>query len=374
VGEMFVPYGAPGRAWRWRHAFDAGEYGFGKHVSPLKIGMDVPENALLFPCVIQSETGEEPVMEDACVGAFERDVGILYKHQDWVLHGKAKRPRSDADVDARRGRQLVLTLMATISNYDYTFDYIFHMDGVIEIKSRLTGIILAAGAPKPLNDPGDCLLNCSSLLSDYLVGPPHQHYFNYRIDLDVDGAKNYVAEVDMTPDPPDDDGLPWDHGIFSPKKSLIKTETFRDHNLQHHRSWHVLNAHSRNDFGSPRGYALKIGDAPGFTYLTDQNPVLDHVPFVKHPFWATVYNDEEQQPQSKFPRTGKAGEGLSEFISDQASLEDEDSVLWYTFGVTHATRPEEWPIMNVHFASGFSLIPYNFLSQNSEMALKDKCP
>jgi primary-amine oxidase len=94
---------------------------------------------------------------------------------------------------------------------------------------------------------------------------------------------------------------------------------------------------------------------------------------VEHPIWVTRYRDEEQTPADKYPRGGRANEGLPKYVGDQESIVDEDLVLWYTYGVMHTTRPEEWPIMNAH-NTGFSLIPYNFLSQNSEMALKDKCP
>jgi primary-amine oxidase len=38
-------------------------------------------------------------------------------------------------------------------------------------------------------------------------------------------------------------------------------------------------------------------------------------------------------------------------------------VLWYTIGVTHNPRPEDWPIMPVHEA-GFSLRPFGFFDRN----------
>ena len=45
------------------------------------------------------------------------------------------------------------------------------------------------------------------------------------------------------------------------------------------------------------------------------------------------------------------------------SLEDEDVVLWYTMGVTHIPRLEEWPVMPVHHA-GFKLMPCGFFASN----------
>ncbi len=42
---------------------------------------------------------------------------------------------------------------------------------------------------------------------------------------------------------------------------------------------------------------------------------------------------------------------------------DTDVVLWYTVGVTHMPRPEDWPVMPVQSA-GFSLVPVGFFNRN----------
>ena len=38
-------------------------------------------------------------------------------------------------------------------------------------------------------------------------------------------------------------------------------------------------------------------------------------------------------------------------------------MLWYTFGVTHVPRPEDWPVMPVEY-TGFSLVPVGFFDRN----------
>ena len=45
-----------------------------------------------------------------------------------------------------------------------------------------------------------------------------------------------------------------------------------------------------------------------------------------------------------------------------------DVVLWYTLGVTHNPRPEDWPVMPVH-AAGFRLVPWGFFDKNPAMDL-----
>ncbi|CAF4387751.1 unnamed protein product, partial [Adineta steineri] len=43
------------------------------------------------------------------------------------------------------------------------------------------------------------------------------------------------------------------------------------------------------------------------------------------------------------------------------SLVDSDLVTWYTFGVTHIVRLEDWPIMPIE-TCGFRLKPYGFFA------------
>jgi primary-amine oxidase len=47
-------------------------------------------------------------------------------------------------------------------------------------------------------------------------------------------------------------------------------------------------------------------------------------------------------------------------------------VTWYTFGVTHVPRPEDWPVMPVEYC-GFHLIPFGFFDENPTINLPPKC-
>ena len=81
--------------------------------------------------------------------------------------------------------------------------------------------------------------------------------------------------------------------------------------------------------------------------------------FVDHHFWATVHNNNELYAAGPYPNQNAGGEGLPQYIADNQPLHGQDVVIWYTMGITHITRPEDWPIMPVHTA-GFTLLPMNF--------------
>ena len=54
LAEVFVPYQDPSTNWYYRTFMDVGEFGFGAFSSPLKLGLDVPENAVLLDGLISA--------------------------------------------------------------------------------------------------------------------------------------------------------------------------------------------------------------------------------------------------------------------------------------------------------------------------------
>jgi primary-amine oxidase len=50
-------------------------------------------------------------------------------------------------------------------------------------------------------------------------------------------------------------------------------------------------------------------------------------------------------------------------VADNEPIENEDVVIWYTMGVTHIPRPEEWPVMPATHI-GFKLVPAGFFARN----------
>jgi primary-amine oxidase len=70
------------------------------------------------------------------------------------------------------------------------------------------------------------------LVAPQLYAPIHQHYFNFRLDMDVDGPGNSVYEVDTIADPPGP-ANPL-KGAYRPRYTLISSQLdgARDANLR----------------------------------------------------------------------------------------------------------------------------------------------
>ncbi|MCC6278721.1 MAG: primary-amine oxidase [Oligoflexia bacterium] len=348
LSEMLVPYGAAQKSWSYRNAFDVGEYGLGKTLHPLEKGKDVPDNATLIDVPVADDLGQSPQIMPG-VAFYERDAGILWKHRD------SESGESFSD----QARQLVVTFMTTIGNYDYGINYIFHMDGVLQVEAQLTGILLARGTALVDNN---CDKACKPLAEKNILAPYHQHIFNFRMDFDVDGLRNSPLETNVKSVPRGN--LNPDGNVFVAENSILATEKVaqRDLNLKTARKWKVINSNSRNEFKHPRSYALMPGENM-FPYLHPSSQIRKRAGFIDHHAWFTVYKDTEMSGAAPYPTTAPEGEGLPRYISNNESLENQDIVMWYTFGITHLPRPEEWPIMNMHRA-GFTLMPVNFFSIN----------
>ena len=356
LAEMVVPYGDPDTNWGWRAAFDVGEYAVGRLASPLEPKLDAPENAQLIDAVFADDEGK-PYTLPRAVGIYERDGGILWKHFDTVS-GKN---------ESRRARELVMFFVATIGNYDYAVNYIFKQDGSIEVDLALTGIMLAKGVAEksvPANHH-QASGATGHLVAPNIAAPNHQHFFSFRLDLDVDGAKNSVTELNSSampagPGNPNLNGFVMRETVFA-----READAQRGMDMSAARVWSVANLSSKNSLGQAASFILVPG-TNSLPYTPPESPVRKRAQFINHHFWATSYNAAELYSAGDYPNQSKGGDGLPKFVSNNDAIRDRDVVVWYTLGVTHIPRPEEWPVMSVTHA-GFKLVPGSFFNRNPSL-------
>lgn len=353
LSEMVVPYGDPAPNWNWRNAFDLGEYGVGRLANTLRPGFEVPAHALMLDSVFADDLGK-PYLLPASVALYERDAGILWKHYDLETQSDQTRP----------ARDLHLTYVATIGNYDYALSWVLSQDGSLGVSAQLTGIVLAKGVASArsqgLEPVGD--ERFGRLVAPHIVAPNHQHFFNFRLDLDVDGPNNSLFESNnkALPAGPDNPLLNAFSRLVTPLK--MEMEAMRDLNMHSQRNWLVVNPNLKNRLGQHPGYQLMHGEN-SVPYLHPDSPIYRRAGFLKHHLWATRFHPGELYASGDYPNQSEQSSGLPGWCQDNESLENQDLVLWYTCGVTHNPRPEEWPVMPSH-RTGFKLVPNGFFSSN----------
>jgi primary-amine oxidase len=358
MAEMVVPYGDTTAGQFWKNAFDSGEVGLGRLTNSLALGCDCVGEIRYMDGVTCHADGSPRVIENAiCI--HEEDNGILWKHTD---------NNNDDHVEVRRNRRLVVSSFATVGNYDYGFYWMFYQDGSWEQEVRATGIIQTQAVPD--GDP----LGTRHLVAKNLAGPIHQHFFCFRMDMDVDGSANTVLEVDTEPLPAGP-ANPYNnafHAVERPVRS--ENEAARKANSPSARFWKVANPARKNAVGEPTAYAIFPGDTVDMMAGAN-SMVARRAGFARNTLWVTRNDPSERHPGGEYPAQSTGDDGLHTWVRANRNLEQDDVVLWYVVGMNHIVRPEDWPVAPVHRAR-FHLKPWGFFDHNPALdvaAPEEKC-
>ena len=343
--DMVVPYGDPHPNHFRKNAFDCGEYGIGLFANSLALGCDCLGEIRYFDAHLATSRGEVYTIKQA-ICLHEEDFSILWKHMDWRTN----------ETEVRRNRRLVISFIATVGNYEYGFYWYFQQDGVIQFEVKLTGIMHTGALP-----PGENRAY-GRLVAPQLYAPNHQHIFNVRLDLMVDGPGNSIYEAHNETEPL---GPSNPHGnAFFSKTTLLKTERQAQQLTDPHaaRTWKIVNPSRQNRLGDPVGYRLIPGDNARCA-LHENSPVMKRAAFMGKHLWVTPYDPAEKYATGDYPNQHPGGAGLAEYTRGNRSIENTNLVLWYTMNANHVPRPEDWPVMPVGHI-GFSLKPDGFFERN----------
>jgi primary-amine oxidase len=345
ISEMTVPYGDPSPTHFFKSVFDAGENGIGIAATSLQRGCDCLGEIYYFDAVICDRHGE-PVPIPHAICMHEEDYGVLWRHIDW-RHGKG---------EVRRSRRLVISSFSTIGNYDYGFFWYLYQDGTIELEVKLTGV-LSTGAVRPGEQPA-----YGELIAPGLNGMVHQHFFNARLDFDIDGRANAVEEIEAEAVPPGP-GNPHGNAFVTTRRRLrTELEAQRDTAPQTARAWEIINTTHTNRLGRPVAYRLIPGENARALAQPD-SPIAKRAAFITHHLWVTPYRHDERFAAGEYPNQHEGGAGLPEWTAADRSIDGTDLVVWYTFGHHHIPRPEDWPIMPMAYI-GFKMKPVGFFDRN----------
>ncbi|MGO8066743.1 primary-amine oxidase [Rhizobium leguminosarum] len=350
VTEMVVPYADPTANHYWKSAFDAGEYGLGRLANCLELGCDCLGHIHYFDVPAADDFGQPFIMKNA-ICMHEEDYGILWKHYEF---------RNDI-FEVRRSRRLVISFFATVGNYDYGFYWYLYQDGTIQLEAKLTGIIQTAAVATGETYPW------GGMVDDNLGGPTHQHFFNARLHMDVDGGGNSVTEHDFVPRPWGEDN-PYGN-VFDTRTRVLKRELDSPAlaNGETGRYWKVSNPNIKNSVGKAPGYKIVVMPSPVMLAQPDST-VAQRGGFAKKHIWVTAFDAREKYASGDYPNVHAGGDGLPGYVKQNRDIENADVVLWHSFGHTHVCKPEDFPIMPVEYA-GFTLKPNGFFASNIAMDL-----
>jgi len=350
ASEMAVPYGDSDPNHSWKEAFDIGEFHVGRMANVLTEGCDCLGEMHYFDVAMNDTNGDPKTLPNA-ICMHEEDDGVLWKHTEW----------RKGHTEVRRRRRLVISFIATVYNYDYGFYWYFYPDGSIEGEVRLTGI--DSNGMVPADEDATDTNGEYELVAPQVKTSIHQHHFNFRLDFDIDDTPNRVKEVHNEPV-----GSERKKG-FKAKETVLETETEARDDIDplNGKYWRVESTETTNSYGRPCGYKLE----PHTNVNSPARPTSStkkRAGFIQNNFWTTQYDENEQFAAGDYPNQNDETTGLAEWSEKDRNLDGEDVVCWYTLGVNHVTRAEDWPVLPVEVAS-FHLKPEGFLDSNPAISL-----
>ena len=349
--EMAVPYADPETPFQRKCAFDVGDYGLGYCTDSLSLGCDCLGQIHYFDATLSDHKGE-PYDVKKAVCMHEEDDGVLWKHVEYRTgHNQS-----------RRSRKLVLSFICTVVNYEYLFYYYLKQDGSLSLEIKLSGM-LSTNYMLPGTEPEH-----GTIVAPSVNAQVHQHMFCARLDMAVGGNTNSVAEVDVRQAAMDAETNPYGN-VFKTHTTVLKTEkeAIREAAPELARSWRIFNPDKINPISNkPIGYKLlpfTFGPAQPLLLTHPDSAVAKRGAFAQKSLWVTPHQDGQYFPAGEYTVQSEGGEGLPAWVAGDRSVENEDIVLYHSFGVCHVPRPEDFPVMPCE-STGFMLKPDSFLSGN----------
>jgi len=364
MSELYVPYMDPALNWANRVFIDAGEfYATGHVLKPLQSEIDCPSNAVYFDSLAADDHGF-PLIHSHVACLFESYAGDpAWRH--FEAH----------QLSGSGARVLVLRTAAVIGNYDYILDWRFERDGNLRVAVGATGIIETKGVKAknafeggPAN--GHSMAGAPDefghFVAENTVGVNHDHFFSYRLDVDVDGVNNSFMPMRLVKRELKN---PLRKSIWVAEPSIAKTEkdAMMDIHLEHPTMWHFINPNVKGPLGYPTGYELMPGTTAASLLDPDDGPQKVGA-FSTHQLWVTPYKLEERYASGVYVTQNKGDDGLATWTKANRPIENTDIVAWYTLGFHHVTRAEDWPVMPVMWHD-FVLRPFDFFPQSPVITL-----
>ncbi|KAL3626269.1 hypothetical protein CASFOL_029818 [Castilleja foliolosa] len=366
LSEIFVPYQDLSEEWYFRTFLDAGEFGLGNCAVPLQPSKDCPKNAKYLDGYYTSQDGT-PVKISNVICVFERYSGdVMWRHTE------DDDPGADT-VEVRPDVTLVVRMVSTISNYDYIFDWEFKQSGSIKVTVGLSGILAVKGT-KYTHQNQIKEEVYGTLVAENIIAVRHDHFLTFHLDLDIDDVANSLTKNRFKT-------IRATNGTSVPRKSYwtvvhetAKTESDAKINFYSDETHEIIvvNPNKKTNVGNNVGYSLIPGPvANPLLYKKDYE--LIRGAFSDYHVWVTPYNKDEKWAGGDYADQSRGDDTLAKWTLRNRNIENNDIVLWHTFGVHHVPTQEDYPIMPT-LSGSFELRPANFFDYNPVLRVKSLKP
>ena len=343
---------------------DAG-WGMGWDGRPLMVGVDCPSFATLLDTeyFVQGNSGVNT--NSVCIWEQAENIAIQ-RHYDNDFWGGSGGYTS---ASATPRTVLVIRTTSTVYNYDYYFSYLFYPDGQVKVEAAASGYLQAEFNPTTAT-----LRNAEkafqSVVNTFTSGNLHDHMFHFKVDLDVNGPLNSLAQNQVKVGT---FNVPWNFdGQLKRMKYVDRTMITNEGPASRYNvdsalptTFVFVNESAKNKWGATRGYGLSLGNT--IRQLLDDTPWLPSQQWTKYNVAVTQRKDSE--PKSGYPLYDMQAPAncILNFDSlfNNESLVNQDLVAWVMIGTTHIPSSEDVPVTTTaHTGLYFHIRPMNYFDES----------
>lgn len=293
-----------------------------------------------------------------------------------VFEADGQRPLWRYESRGLSDHHLIIRASMNLGNYDYSLEWKFFLDGSLETLLTASGYLYGA-----FWDPEDSNLKGSDKsftpfgyrISDYQIGPIHNHNYVFKVDLDILGLKNSFQTIswrggttleafqtrgNITEKP----GYFYFNNTRYLAPEILQNENSFSVNPFKPKYYTIVNENERNYWGNLRGYRV-------IPYSKSSEVLEDHVMLnpwedLKFNLAVTKHNDKEQYGTTSWydlTHPVQAFKGVGRMLNNE-TVQHEDLVIWVSEKFLHAPSAEDLP-MTLSVPSGFMLKPYNYFDR-----------
>lgn len=325
VSELLATQNDTTAAITWKHEFLVGEHGLGAHVRTLVADVDVPATAQLLSMATATDDGAVRTIP-AAMAVYERDAIQGNDLAGMMIQGMTT------------SNELVITARASIAHHDITISYILHADGAITVD------VGAGGTPWIHADA----TSRTAATEGQRYEPMQSVVACLRLDMDVAGVRNAIAEVDRIDQRRDVLGRNGRHVDVT--EFRFEQEARRNADPDVDRYWTIRQTASLDSdmvaTGKTAAYVLEPSSQPH----VDRGAWLTARPrahYAAYDCWTTVCQPNELFAAGPYPNQAVADDGLKKYAANNQALHGRDLVLWYTMPIRcipgSADRPRMVP-------------------------------
>ncbi|KAF9806666.1 hypothetical protein IEO21_08603 [Rhodonia placenta] len=332
-------------------------FGMGGSVRDMLPGYDCPHEAVFLPATTHGFTGSVTRQRAICI--FEHDTGRpITRHMGY----------SQGEFGAVKGYVLVVRSISTVGNDIVQFDYIFQLDGTIEVKLSASGYLQGGFWESTQEGYG-------TAIRDTTMGSLHDHVINFKVDLDIAGPKNSLlftntAQEEVSQPWFEDD---WGSTVLQQKITRKIIENENDALLRYPQNFQggyaLVNTEALNRWGIARGYAVHPGYSPIYNTVVGSKRLLNNANWARYNL-AVSRRKETEPSSSSMWNQNLPGAPMVDFhkFFDGENITQEDLVAWINVGMHHLPQAEDAPNTRTNLAtSSFFLTPLNYFDEDISM-------